>query len=183
MESGNVRLASQINNEDSKEIKIWLEQFIFPNDFIEDNFFYSNIILYSVDLRDHHTLFYSIVHNPQPAKFSPKDINEALLEGCRMFGLNEGCNYFNVNVHDNFAYEIESVGQYSLKRQDDTSVLFPLYYLLTENRAHEGGTSYTGLLGKNKEWMFSIEFGTEIVFKVHGNKEFCEFVYGQLLNK
>jgi hypothetical protein len=178
-----VRLASVINNDESRGIGLWLKQNIFPNDFLEDNFFYTNRILYSADLRGHHTLFYSIVHNPHPANFSPKDINDALLKGCSMFGINEGCNYFNVNIHDNFASEIESIGKYSLKRQDDTSVLFPLYYLLTENRAQEGGTSYTGLLGKNKEWMFSIEFGTEINYKVHGNIEFCNFVHEQIQKK
>jgi hypothetical protein len=178
-----VRLASAINNEESREIGLWLKQNIFPEDFLVDNYFYTYRILYSLDLSEHHTLFYTIVHNPKPANFSPQNINEALLIGCNKLGLNEGCNYFNVNVDDNFASEIESIGKYSLKRQDDTSVLFPLYYLLTENRAQEGGTSYTGLLGKNKEWMFSIELGTEIIYKVHGNKEFCNFVHEQLQKK
>ena len=56
-----------------------------------------------------------------------------------------------------------------------------MYYLLTENTADEGGTSYTGLIGKDKEWMLSIEFENEIIFKVHGNEKFCNFVKKLLL--
>jgi hypothetical protein len=52
---------------------------------------------------------------------------------------------------------------------------------LTENTAGEGGTSYTGLIGKDKEWMLSIEFENEIIFKVHGNEKFCNFVKKLLL--
>jgi hypothetical protein len=176
-----VRLATALDNEESKVIRKWLEQYIFPNDFLEENFFNTSTVLYSVDLNNHLTLFHSVVHNLKPAIFSPEDLNESLLEGCRMFGINEGCNYFNVNVHDNISRVIESIGTYSLKRQDKTSILFPLYYLLTENTAGEGGTSYTGLIGKDKEWMLSIEFENEIIFKVHGNEKFCNFVKKLLL--
>ena len=81
-----MRLATALDNEESKEIRKWLEQYIFPNDFLEDNFFNTSTVLYSVDLNNHLTFFHSVVHNLKPAKFSPEDLNESLLEGCRMFG-------------------------------------------------------------------------------------------------
>ncbi|MFZ7942593.1 hypothetical protein [Neobacillus sp. 19] len=177
-----MKLATSLNNEKSKCLEEWLEKYIFPNDFLEDNFFNSSIVIYSVDLSNHYTLFHSLVHNQKAAKFSPEDLTNAILKGCRKFRLNEGCYYFNVNVHDNIKRETDSIGNYSLKRQNEKNTLFPLYYLLTENRAKEGGTSYTGLIGMNKEWMLSIEFENKIIFKVHGKVAFCEFVEKQLQN-
>ncbi|MDM5190705.1 hypothetical protein QUF99_26260 [Bacillus sp. DX4.1] len=175
-----VKLSTAIDNEESNEITEWLEKYIFPIDFLEDCYFGVNTILYSVNLAKHHTTFYSIVHNSKPATFSPDELNTVILEGCRKTGLNEGCYYFNVNIHDNIAREVESIGTYSLKRADKSYALFPLYYLLTENRAVEGGTSYTGLIGRNKDWMLTIEFKKEIIFRVHGSKEFCDVVYHAL---
>ncbi|MED4729908.1 hypothetical protein P9597_17505 [Aneurinibacillus migulanus] len=165
-----VKLARAIDNEESRQLAEWLEKYIFPNDFLEDKYFESYTVLYSADLKRYFTLFQSIVHNPKPATFSPEDVNDALLKACNILNVNEGCRYFNVNVHDNIARTIDSIGKYSLKRHD-TPALFPLYYLLTENRAKEGGTSYTGLIGKNKDWMITIEFENEIVFKF--DQKYC----------
>ncbi|PFW90680.1 hypothetical protein COL32_10475 [Bacillus pseudomycoides] len=178
-----VKLSTAIDNEESNEITEWLEKYIFPIDFLEDCYFDVNTILYSVNLAKHHTIVCSIVHNSEPATFSPEELNAAILEGCRKIGLNEGCYYFNVNVHDNIARVVESIGSYSLKRAEKNYALFPLYYLLTENRAVEGGTSYTGLIGRNKDWMLTIEFATKINFIVHGSKEFCDVVYQALYKK
>ncbi|MFH0070468.1 hypothetical protein [Peribacillus sp. NPDC056705] len=44
-----MRLAIALDNEESKEIRKWLEQYIFPNDFLVDNFLNTSTVLYSVD--------------------------------------------------------------------------------------------------------------------------------------
>lgn len=178
-----MRLASALDTEESKEIEKWLEQYIFPEDFLEDNYFDVNKVLYSVDLRGHFTTIHSIIHNCHPAKFSREDLNMALLKGCRTIGLDKRCNYFNVNVHDNVSRIVESIGGYNLDSQEDKRLLlFPLYFLLTENRAEEGGTSYTGLIGKAKDWMLSIEYELDIIIKIHGNQDFCDLVESYLLS-
>ncbi|MBS7531841.1 hypothetical protein IC619_015315 [Hazenella sp. IB182353] len=177
------KFIDELDNEQSKKIKEWLEEHIFPEDYLEnyleDDHFDTEKVLYHTKLRTGYVFVDSIVHNPNTAKFSPKDLNDTILKACRQLNLNEGCHYFNVNIHCGIARIAEVVGNYSLKRCGDDP-LFPLYWLLTENPPDQGGTGYTGLLGLNKNWMLTFEFDSEITFRIHGTSEFCELVSKQL---
>jgi hypothetical protein len=180
IEMKRIKLASAIEGEDFDKYSKWLEDVIFPIDFLEDRHFEAINVLCEINLEEYHSLMEAIIHNSAKANFSSKQLNDSIYECCSTMDLNKGCFYFNVNIHDNIGRDIESIGKYNLLKYESTP-LFPLYYLLTENRALEGGTSYTGLFGRNMDWMLTFEYGNEIIIRIHGSKEFCNLVSSKLL--
>jgi hypothetical protein len=161
-----------MNNIDEQELSDWIGHNLFPDDFSNPQFFEASLALYSAVIPK--PLIATIIHaGEQIPKFSvsQEQLNKILLESCQELRIIPGANWFQVNCPDNVLQEVVAVGPYSYRQP-----LFPLYYRLEYCPAEEGGVSIVGLLGKNKDWMLTIEDANQLTIAVHGSKLFCERV-------
>ncbi len=168
------------NSKIEEEIIKWLEDNIFSDDFLEDNYFQENNTIYEIDLGLYDSFLEAAIHCPSYAKFSPRELNDSILNACQSQNLSELSYCFNVNVHDNSYRTVGLNGIYSFVEY--CRKLHPLYDILSNNRAREGGESYTGLLGIKKDWMitFTLEGDNRFIIRAHGSEEFCKQVLDNL---
>jgi hypothetical protein len=155
---------------EDRKLYSWIEQNLFPRDFLEPVVFEATEVLYRCALPTH-LLEFVVFGRPQPAPFSQAGLNAALVEACRAPGHEPSAYWWSVNVHDNDVRVVERVGTYSFR-----DPLEPLLILLAYYPAKEGGTSFAGLLDRGHRWVLSLESGTEFVIAVHGPRTFCQQV-------
>jgi hypothetical protein len=143
---------------------------LFPEDFATVNYFDSSFILYSValSLTPIATLIHAS-HTLPKFQISEKQLNQIILETCQELNIIPGAYWFQVNCPDNVLQVVVAVGVYSYRQP-----LFPLYERLHCFPAEEGGLTIVGLLGKNRDWMFTIEFENQLILSVHGSNAFCD---------
>src|SRR6184192_796305 len=87
----------------------WIENHLFPEDFLDPAVFESMAVLYRCAFPTH-LLEFVVFGRPQPAAFSPADLNAALLSACEASGFEPFALWWSVNVHDNCTRVIERVG-------------------------------------------------------------------------
>ena len=150
------------------EISVWIEKQLFPEEFLREEYFESTVTLFSVEIK--RPLIETLVHHSTPRfDVSKQQVSQCLLETCQELSLIAGAYWFHVNVHDNVARVVEGVGVYSYRQ-----LLFPLYERLEYSPAEQGGTSYVGLLGKQKDWLLLIELENKLNIVVYGSTAFCQ---------
>ncbi|TYQ15419.1 UNVERIFIED_CONTAM: hypothetical protein Cloal_1866 [Acetivibrio alkalicellulosi] len=171
-----------VNKENSIEIVKWLENNIFLNGFLEDNYFEANCVVYDSDLSLYDSILEAVIHCPSYARFSARELNDSILNACQILNLSTIGNCFIVYVHDNDVRIVEVKEEYDLT--ECGRKLYPLYSLLSMNRSKEGGVTYAGLLGYKKEWMITFtlegEGESRITIKSHGSEELCKLVLKNL---
>lgn len=165
-----------MNNANEQELSEWIGKHLFPGDFSNPQFFETSLTLYSAFVP--RPLIATIIHAAeQIPKFSvsQEQLSQILLESCQELRIIPGANWFQVNCPDNVLQEVVAVGLYSYRQP-----MFPLYHRLEYCPAEEGGVSTVGLLGKNKDWMLTIEAANQLTIAIHSSKLFCERVKGKI---
>ena len=95
------------------------------------------------------------------------------MQACGVLDLKRSARWFQVNVHDNLASELERSGDYPYPLGEIGPPLMHLYRLLEEHPAMEGGTSYVGLLGYGRDWLLLLELENDFSIAVYGPEVFC----------
>lgn len=155
-----------------EELAEWIGTYLYPEDLSVGQFFESTISLYSAQIE--RPFIETLIHkNAQVPKFnvSAGELSQIILESCQELKIIPGAYWFQVNFPDNALRIVEAVGLYSYQQN-----MFPLYHRMEYFPADQGGLTVVGLLGKRRDWMFSVELGNQLVIAIHGSKLFCEQV-------
>jgi hypothetical protein len=158
-----------------RNIDRWIIQHLFPEDFFEAGAFPASTTLFRRP--DARPYLESILHIPQVlARFTRGDLYEQLMQACESLQMERSGYWFQVNVHDNCARALERWGEYPYPLGPIGPPLLYLYSLLEEHPAQEGGTSYVGILGRDRDWLLLLELELEFLIQVYGPPAFCEAV-------
>lgn len=157
----------------------WLPAYLFPEGFFDRNAFPSYRVLARRTL--HWPLLEGILHETQiPVRFTRADLYREVMKACGLLKLTRSGSWFQFNVHDNCNPILEGLGEYPSPLKAKIVPLLNLYSLLEEKPAEQGGTSYTGLLGVNRDWLLLFERENEFVISVHGPHLFTDMVWQEL---
>ncbi len=152
------------------ELSKWIGRNLFPEDFSDTRYFESNLILYSATIsRTPIAMLIHASHTLPNFQLSEQQLNQILLKSCQELRIIPGAYWFQVNCPDNVLQVVVAVGVYSYRQP-----LVPLYERLCYFPAEEGGVTIVGLLGKNRDWMFTIESENQLILSVHGSRAFCD---------
>jgi hypothetical protein len=161
-----------MKNINDKELSLWIGKYLFPEDFTIIDYFKSSYSLYSTTItRSPIAMLIHASHTLPKFNVSEQQLNQILLESWQELNIIPGAYWFQVNCPDNVLQKVVAVGIYSYRNP-----LFPLYTRLYYNPAEEGGVTIVGILGKNKDWMFTIELESHLNLAVYGSEVFCEKV-------
>jgi hypothetical protein len=168
-----------MKNVDTEELSEWIGRNLFPEDFSDTHYFESSLTLYSATI--YRTPIATLIHASHKLpnfQLSEHQLNQVLLESCQELKIIPGAYWFQVNSPDNVLQIVVAVGIYSYRHP-----LVPLYERLHCFPAEEGGVTIVGLLGKNRDWMFTIEYENQLILSVHGSKAFCGKIKEKVIPK
>lgn len=157
---------------DEEELSKWIGRNLFLEDFSDTHYFESSLTLYSATIS--RTPIATLIHASHTLpnfQISEQQLNRILLESCQELKIIPGAYWFQINCPDNVLQVVVAVGVYSYRQP-----LVPLYDRLHCFPAEEGGVTIVGLLGKNRDWMFTIESENQLILSVHGSKAFCDTI-------
>lgn len=138
--------------------------------------------MFKADYSYWNSLFEALIYSSKKAPFNSNELKDSIFSACNTLRVLSECYFFGASYHDN-AYCTEVVESYNYK----TESLSRLYSYLIDSRAAQGGSTFSGLVSADHQWMLLMgldgDCGSEFGITIHGSNEFCRIVSDSIAKK